>query len=247
MKAKYSWTILFILLTLQFIAGAQTQDSYDYNLEKTWGVNKNSAGGKIGGFVLKRAERISKNVFKTFGIEIMNVKNPHENRIQSLNGTGNYFIYGKSNYLYALRFQYGRDIILYTKAPQQGVEIKAVFAAGPTIGLVSPYYVEVATNSGSPFNSTFEPYNADDKNQAVENINGSGKILQGLFESKFQLGGNAKVALNFELGASKHQVTGFEVGFLMDAYFKKVVMMPKNENYSIYPTVFFTLFYGRRK
>ena len=40
-------------------------------------------------------------------------------------------IFGKSNYLYAIRLQYGRDIILFKKAPQQGVEIKLVTAIGP--------------------------------------------------------------------------------------------------------------------
>ena len=111
-------------------AWAQTQDSYEYNSEFTWGINKNSAGGLIGGFTFKKARRIRPNQFETFGLEIMNVKNPQEVRVQS-RSTGNFFIYGKTNYLYAFRFQYGRDFVLFTKAPQQGVEIKAVFAGAP--------------------------------------------------------------------------------------------------------------------
>ena len=61
------------------------------------------------------------------------------------------------------------------------------------------------------------------------------------------MGGNIKAALNFELGTVKSQVTGFEVGFLMDAYFNKVVLMPTSVNRSVFPTIFFTLFYGGRK
>src|SRR5688572_17284936 len=122
-------------------ACAQTQDSYEYNSEFTWGINKNSSGGLIGGFTFKKAKKRSDRVLETFGLEIMNVKHPQEVRKTSLY-TGNYFIYGKSNYLYALRPQYGRDYILFTKAPQQGVEIKAVFAAGPSIGIIAPYYIE---------------------------------------------------------------------------------------------------------
>jgi len=61
------------------------------------------------------------------------------------------------------------------------------------------------------------------------------------------LGANAKVGANFELGTSKSQVTGFEVGFLVDAYLNKIILMPTSFNRSIFPTLYFTLFYGSRK
>ncbi len=223
----------------------QTQDSYDYNSEFTWGINKNSFGGLIGGFTFKKARRLNTRVFETYGLELMNVKNPHEVRVQA--GGGSYFIYGKTNYLYAIRLQYGRDLVLFTKGPQQGVEVKAVFAAGPTIGLVNPYYVQISDGS---FSSTSQPYT----NQSFGSIVGTGSLFEGLGETKIQMGGNFKAALNFELGTLKSNVTGFEAGFLLDAYFSKVPLMasppppqPPTENLAIYPTVFITLFYGSRK
>lgn len=222
---------------------AQTQDSYDYNSEFTWGISKNSYGGLIGGFVFKKARRIEKKTFETFGLEVMNVKNPHEVRTQAPS-SGNYFIYGKSNYLYALRFQYGRDIILFTKGPQQGVEVKAVFAVGPSIGIVTPYYVQVDPTGGQGYYTTNVPYTPD---ISYGEIQGTGTLFEGLFQSKLQLGGNLKAALNFELGTAKNQVTGFEAGFLLDAYTSTVVLMPSAENHAVYPTVFLTLFYGSRK
>ncbi|HCW06539.1 MAG TPA: hypothetical protein DGG95_04145, partial [Cytophagales bacterium] len=66
-------------------------------------------------------------------------------------------------------------------------------------------------------------------------------------DSKIQPGANFKVAMNFELGTSKSNVTGFEAGFLLDYYFKKVELMANVENYAVYPTVFLTLFYGSRR
>ena len=169
----------------------------------------------------------------------MNVKNPHEVRVQSVN-SGNYFIYGKTHYLYAVRLQYGRDMILFTKGPQQGVEVKAVTAAGPTIGIVAPYYVEI---TDSTFYSSRVPYTS----QQYSRIVGTGSLFQGLGDSKIQMGANFKIALNFEFGNGKNNVQGFEAGFLLDAYFKKVPLMARTKNYSIYPTVFLTLFFGSRK
>ncbi len=245
MKQGLRILLLVLCYSLSTSTYAQTVDSYEYNSEFTWGINKNSAGGLIGGFTFKKARKLSDHTLETFGLEIMNVKNPQETR-QNSNYTGNAFIYGKSNYLYALRFQYGRDFILFTKAPQQGVEIKAVLAAGPSIGVVAPYYIDYATNDPGYLNSRHEQYDPN-IHTSYDKILGSGNIFEGIGDSKLQLGGNVKAALNFELGFLKSQVTGFEVGLLVDSYFNKIVLMPATENKSVFPTVFFTLFYGSRK
>jgi len=232
---------LFICLTLS----AQTQDSYDYNSEFIWGINKNTSGGLIGGLVFKKGRKLSDKVVETFGLEVVNVKNPQEVR-RSSNSTGNFFIYGKSNFLYAFRFQYGRDFILFKKAPQQGVEIKLVTAIGPTIGVVAPYYIERSVDN-SLFNTVHEQYDPNNPNHSFGNILGTGSLFEGLFKSKIQPGVNAKIGFNFELGTIKSQVTGFEVGFLTDAYLKKVIIMPTTSNRAVFPTLYFILFYGNRK
>src|SRR5687767_11482412 len=237
---KISLLVAFMLVAI--VANAQTQDSYDYQSEFTWGINKNTAGGLIGGLVFKKARKLSDRVLETYGLEIMNVKNPQEVRTSSPN-TGNFFILGKKNYLYALRFQYGRDIILFKKAPQQGVEIKGVFAIGPSVGVIAPYYVETGAEQGGivtirkQYDSTIRP----------EEIYGPGRLFEGLGESKIKLGANAKAAINFELGTIKSQVTGFEAGFLLDAYTGRIELLPTAKNYSVFPILFFTLFYGGRK
>lgn len=240
------WGLLTLIgIGLSCFAVAQTQDSYEYNSEFTWGINKNSSGGLIGGFVFKKARKLNDRMLETFGLEIMNVKHPQEVR-KSSRSTGNFFIYGKSNYLYALRFQYGRDLILFTKAPQQGVEIKAVVAIGPSIGFVAPYYIERSVDN-SFFQTKREQYDPTNPQHSFNNILGTGNLFQGIGESKIQLGANLKAGLNFELGTIKSQVTGFEVGFLLDSYFNKIVLMPTTTNYSLFPTVYFSLFYGTRK
>ncbi|MEJ7643387.1 MAG: hypothetical protein WKF87_02220 [Chryseolinea sp.] len=240
---------LFLLtigvLFLSSSLSAQTQDSYEYGSEFTWGINKNTSGGLIGGLVFKKARKLKNDrVLETFGLEVINIKHPQEVRRNSVQ-TGNLFIYGKSNYLYALRLQYGRDFILFKKAPQQGVEIKGVFAVGPTIGLVAPYYVEYYPEGGGGGFTVRAPYDPDVIN--VDYIAGTGRLFEGLGESKITPGANFKAALNFELGTLKSQVTGFEAGILVDAYVKTIEMMPTTKNYSVFPTLFITLFYGSRK
>jgi len=227
-------------------AVAQTKDSYDYNSEFTWGINKNTSGGLIGGFVFKKARKLSDRMLETYGLEIMNVKHPQE--VRRIAGTGNPFIYGKSNYLYAFRLQYGRDFILFKKAPQQGVEIKLVTALGPSIGVVAPYYIQRGADpNGGSFDTVNEQYNPKNPDDTFDNIYGTGNLFEGIGQSKIQMGGNGKIGFNFEMGATKSQVTGFEAGFLVDAYLHKVILMPSTYNRAVFPTLYFTLFYGSRK
>jgi len=239
---RLTFFALLICCAFTFPLHAQTQDSYDYQSEFTWGINKNTFGGLIGGFVFKKAYKLNERVLQTYGLEIMNVKHPQEQRYHS-QSTGNFFIYGKSNYLYALRFQYGRDIILFKKAPQQGVEIKAVFAVGPSLGVVAPYYVETGADAGGIV-TLRQQY---DSTIRWEEIYGPGRLFEGLGESKIKIGANVKAAINFELGTIKSQVTGFEAGFVLDAYTKEIELVPSAKNYSVFPVLFFTLFYGGRK
>lgn len=238
--------LIILTLCLVFLvsgAFAQTQDSYEYESEFIWGINKNTSGGLIGGLVFKKARKLNDKMLETFGLELMNVKHPQE--VRRNGNTGNFFIYGKSNYLYAVRLQYGRDLILYKKAPQQGAEIKGVFAVGPTIGVVAPYYIEYNPDGNNNGQVTLRgQYNSS---IGFEKISGTGRVFEGLGESKIVPGANVKAAINFELGTIKSQVTGFEAGFLVDFYTKKIEMVPSARNYSVYPTLFLTLFYGTRK
>ena len=241
MKASSFVATMGIMLCLG--ANAQSKDSYDYHSEFIWGINKNSSSGLIGGLVFKKSKKLNDYTLQTIGLEIMNMRHPQEVR-KTASGSGNFFIYGKSNYLYSIRFQYGRDFILFQKAPQQGVEIKAVFAAGPSIGVVAPYYIERGVDGLQTVKEQYDPTNAK---HDFGNILGNGGIFYGIGESKLQLGGNLKAALNFETGVLKSQVTGFEVGFLVEAYTKKVIIVPTAPNKAVYPTIFITIFYGTRK
>jgi hypothetical protein len=241
-RATKIFLFLALAITFSLETLAQTQDSYEYQSEFIWGINKNTSGGLIGGFVFKKARKRSERVLETFGLELMNVKHPQEVRRNSVI-SGNYFIFGKANYLYAVRLQYGRDLVLFKKAPQQGVEIKAVFAVGPSLGVVAPYYVEYFPSTSDNFAIRGQYKTSIDYSL----INGTGRLFEGIGESSVVPGANLKAAVNFELGTIKTQVTGFEAGFLIDAYSKKIEIMPATKNYSVYPTVFLTLFYGSRK
>jgi hypothetical protein len=220
---------------------AQEDDYYEYSSEFIWGINKSSNSGIIGGFIFKVGREKKEDIFETFGLEIINVKHPQEDRRQNVSG-GSGFIWAKLNYLYSFRFQYGRDFIIFKKAPQQGAQVALSISGGPSLGIVAPYYVEIG--SGIPGNSTTVPF-SEDLNPGE--ILGPGRLFEGLGDSKVKFGMNVKTALNFEFGTFKSNVTGFEVGFLVEAYTSEIPLAAFHKNTAVFPTAFINLFYGSRK
>lgn len=229
---------IFLVITLAASVSYAQGNDYSYTSESIWGVSKNSASGLIGGFIFRFSRLVKPNHYRTIGFELMNVKHPAESRVVSR--TGNYFVVGKTNYLYTIRGQYGRDIVIFKKASQQGVQITATGTVGPSIGLEAPYYIELNQY-------TKEPYDPSNPAHSIDNISGSGFMFQGLFESNIVIGLNLKAGLSFEFGTFKSNVSGFEIGTLIDAYARKINMIPEADNYAVWPTVYITLFYGSRK
>jgi len=238
---------VFLMLWLVYpsnTAFAQQETGLGYSSEFIYGVNKNTSSGLLGGFIIKKSIAISDRVFKTYGLEIINLKHRGEQRYSSRR-TGNFFIWGKRNYLYTFRTQYGRDVIIFRKAPQQGVQVAVMLAGGPSIGLLAPYYIEFAQSQSN--DSQSQQYDPNNINHDFGNILGTGSLFQGLGESKIKIGVNIKAGLNFEFGTFKSNVTGFEIGFLIDAYTEKINLIPRAENKAIIPTAFISLFYGSRR
>jgi hypothetical protein len=240
---KLNFTFLFLLFFVCHSAFSQRDDigNYEYDKEFLFGINKNTNGGLIGGLALKVGTRLDDSQFSFWGIELSNVKNQKETRYNTV--LGNSYIFGKSNYLYAIRPHYGREIILFKKAPNQGVQVSALAAAGPTLGLVAPYFIEYALNRVETVVEQYDP----EKHQSRFNILGTGRLFQGIGQSQMAIGAMAKAALHFEFGVFKSSVTGLELGYLVEGYNKEIPLIPTTENSQFFQSAYFTFFYGFRK
>ncbi|GMQ27279.1 hypothetical protein Aoki45_39620 [Algoriphagus sp. oki45] len=233
---------IFSLLNLN-AANAQRDDvgNYEYDKEYLFGLNKNTNGGLIGGFVFKAGTRIDDSQFSFWGVELSNVKNQKETRYNTV--LGNSYIFGKSNYLYAIRPHYGREVILFKKAPNQGVQVSALAAVGPSLGLIAPYYIEYALNRLETVTEQYDP----EVHQSRFNILGTGRLFQGLGESELAIGAHVKAALMFEFGVFRSSATGLELGYMLEGYSKEIPLIPTAENNQIFQSAYFTFYYGFRK
>ena len=240
-KLNFLFLSFFVLSTLPVLAQREDTGNYEYDREYLLGVNKNTNGGMIGGVALKVGTRLDDSQFAFFGLELANVKHPKEVRYSTV--TGNNYIFGKSNYLYVIRPHYGREVILFKKAPNQGVQVSALAAVGPSIGLVAPYFIEYALNRVETVVEQYDPA----VHQSRFNILGTGRLLEGVGQSELAIGGMAKAALYFEFGVFKSNATGLEVGYQVEGFQKKIPLILREQNRQFFQSAYFTLFFGFRK
>ncbi|WP_154657220.1 hypothetical protein [Hugenholtzia roseola] len=225
---------------------AENEPTY-YREQFLWGLNFNTRGGLIGGINLRYSKAISERKYHTFSIDLVEIKHPREQRRAS-QLTGQFFIPGKQNYLYALRGQYGREIVLFKKARERGVQINGLATAGLSLGFLVPYYIEyLLLPPLVPFEQTvieqFEPT----KHPSFNLVRNGMGFAYGLGETKVLLGGSAKAALVFEYGSFDDNHVGFEAGMMLDAYQRRAVLMPYADNQALFPMLYITFFYGVSK
>lgn len=243
-------TGLCLCLGLSGSAFAQ-QTSESYEKELTYGINFNTNAGIIGGLSFRSAHVKTENRLNFWGVEMVEVKHPKETRY--LGQRGDVFVRGKTNYLFVVRPEFGREYIFFRKAPESGVEVNGVIGVGPSFGLMVPYYIdydEAKTQGGSPGqmpNVQRVRYDPIGAHAEIQYIVGGAGVLAGLDETKLEFGAHLRGALSFEYGRYHESITGVETGFMVEAYPHKLVMLPEAQNYSVFNSVYLTIYYGRRK
>ncbi|WP_225840884.1 hypothetical protein [Rufibacter glacialis] len=240
------------------LAWAQSgEEEENYTREFTYGINFNSNGGLLGGAMIKQVYHLNDKWYHFWALEGVEVKHPKETRLQNLQN-GASFVRGKSNYLFVLRPQYGREYTFFKKAAESGVQVNGILAAGPSIGILAPYFIEYDRsnyvldprtqiyNRVGPVLISTEQY--DPKVHTNDGlIVGAPGVFKGLSEPAFRVGANAKAGVSFEYGRYMESVTGIEVGMMVEAFAGDMTMVPDAPKRNIFRSVYLTLYYGRRR
>ena len=239
---------LFLFLTAFFMFisipsfSQSNADDFDYETQFVYGINLNTQSGLIGGFSFRYSKAINETMFHSFSLELVDVRHPKEQRRAS-RLSGEFFTPGKRNFLYVLRPQYGREWVLFRKAEERGIQVNAIGAVGPTIGIVAPYIIDYQFTNEIIRTEQYDP----NVHTSFEAVIGTGSFGKRITDAKIQLGASLKTSLALEFSAFKGSQVGFEAGMMIDAYSKKIEIMGLAENKQIFPSAFFTLFYGISK
>jgi hypothetical protein len=190
----------------------------------------------------------SPRISNLYSIEFSEIK--HDKEEKSSSGAfffGNPYIYGKVNNFYQLKLGFGQQYIFGQKGNKNGVAVTGIYQGGLSIGLLRPYYLEVAdVNSNQSRIIKFTP---EDSALFVDNsaILGGAGFGKGWGEMKFQPGAYGKVALRFDYGRFNEMVSALEIGLSVDAYTKKVPLMLFNEDKQFFFQGHIAILFGRRR
>lgn len=253
MRVNFLLSIL-ILFTLSTDIYAQRRAKVEDNEENyksftSVGVTTNTNSGILGGAVFRQSSALSsklfgKNQYRYLAVELVNVKHPKELSTQDF-VSGARLVWGKENYLFVLRPEYGRELTLFSRHEDEGISISGILAAGPSLGLEKPYMIQYQSADGVK-TEPFDPIKHSASTQTT-GILGAGSFFQGFGLMKIVPGVHVKTAMSFELSAFRDNVTGVEIGFIAEAFTRKVNIMAFAENRSFYTSGYLTLYFGSKK
>ncbi|HMO39197.1 MAG TPA: hypothetical protein PKC76_06250 [Saprospiraceae bacterium] len=178
-------------------------------------------------------------------------RSPATNRISRA------FVFGKQNNFIPLRIGFGEKRYLSEKARQRGVAVGLSYAAGPSLGFLKPYYLDLLrfpdAGSGDPFVRS-ERYSEENAVHFLNStiIYGSSGFVKGFDEVSILPGAHAKFAVHFDWGAFDEFVKALDAGIMVDFYFRDVPIMvdsprvPNSENSPIFINFYINLQLGKR-
>jgi len=200
-----------------------------------------------------------------WNIEFMEIKHPKELRQSfdfqpTTNGkVSRAFIFGKQNSFFVLKGGLGRKTYFSEKAKRKGVAIGISYAAGPSLGILKPYFLELKYLEEQPTgNSEFvirsEKFSEQNRDVFLDigRVFGSSSFARGLGDLSIMPGAHAKVALHFDWGAFDEFVKAIEAGLMVDLYFDDVPIMVEDprvtaaENSPIFINLYLNLQLGKR-
>ncbi len=270
MKGK-KLLILLCWLSVMWQAGAQEvlvpgQNYYEerkgivYNKEFTVNFKLLTNGYSVG---------VDIGTLKTYyltrmwSFEIGELKHPKEFRQSfdfrspSTNRISRAFIFGKENNFIPLRVGFGEKRYLSEKAKRRGVAVGLSYAAGGSLGLLKPYYLDLLqypdVGSGDAFvrSERFSERNADIFLN-TSRIYGSSGFAKGLDQLNILPGAHAKFAVHLDWGAFDEFIKALDAGVMLDLYFRDVPIMVHSpqvvnaENKPVFINLYVNLQLGKR-
>lgn len=180
-----------------------------------------------------------------YRIDITEIKDHKEEKLQTGSFFGNSFVYGKINYFYPVTLGYGQQLMLGQKGNKNGVAVSAVYNLGVSLGLLRPYYLAVLDSANQ--NVTIKYSQKDSALFVGPSITGGGGLGKGWSEIKVKPGLFAKAAMRFDYGRFNEQVSGLEIGASVEYYPSKIPIMLYQKDRNFFAQIYVAILFGRRK
>ena len=163
--------------------------------------------------------------------------------------------FGKQNNLFVVRGGIGEKRYFTEKARRKGVALGMSYAAGPVLGLLKPYYIEVYEQDVQGTRTQSIRYSEETEAMFLDDrqIFGSSPITRGLGETSLRPGAFGRAAIHLDWGAFDRYVRAVEAGIMVDGFFGKTPIMVEPagtegvENKALFINFFVNISFGVRK
>ncbi len=216
-----------------------------------YGFTTNTHSGLLGGFVFRSSTLVgtsSKNlpIHRYIAVEAINIRHPKEYSSERIPGAR--YVFGKTNYLFSVRPEYGREWYFFPKLTENSIGLSGILAAGPSIGIEKPYYIKYRGNSRNDVLQTvvYDPDIHVDPGQIL----GAASIWQGFLSNAGIVPGfHIKAAANIDMSTFNDNITGFEIGSTFEVFTRNPeIISPKiTSNPAAYASAYLTLYFGSKK
>ncbi len=154
-------------------------------------------------------------------------KNRDDIRTSGLQENARSYVFGKQNNLFAFRAGMGVKRYLSEKARRKGLAVGISYEAGPTLGLLKPYYLDVRRSEINNQNPVSQKYNGENAETFLntDRIFGASSVLKGLGEVKVRPGIHLRGGLHFDWGAFDELAKAMEIGIMADVFFGDINIM----------------------
>ncbi|MBL7774469.1 MAG: hypothetical protein JNK89_00615 [Saprospiraceae bacterium] len=251
-----------VLLALAAALPAQAQSAGNpdervgivYNRETTFNFKLTTNRGFVPGMEFGRLRTYYKTTY--FHLSIGELKHPKEQRQSAdpiLSRSFRPFIFGKQNNFFAVRGGWGVKRYFSEKAKYKGVAVGISYAAGPTLGLLKPYYLAICyPDPDRPgdcriFHEKYSEENASLFLDENGRIKGASPFTRGFGELGFRPGANFSLAFHMDWGAFDEFVKALEIGAMLDVFPSRVPILVAEENKQVFFNFFVNLQLGKRR
>ena len=165
--------------------------------------------------------------------------------------TANSFTYGKQNHLLVLRGGVGEKIYFSDKAKRKGVAVGVTYEFGASLGLLKPYYLHLSRldeNGYTDYVST-ERYSEENADLFLDDskIIGPASFFKGFDKISITPGLHARLGAHFSMGAFDQYVKAFEIGVMVDGFFKRMPIMIIENNTPVFINGYISFQIGKRR
>lgn len=214
-----------------------------------YGATTNTNSGLLGGFVLRSSSPVSvrkrKPIHRYLALELVNIRHPKESQRGTPLGTK--YAYGKVNYLFSVRPEYGREWFLFNKIGENSIGLSGILAGGPSLGIQKPYYIKYGSGTpGETSTVVFDP----DLYPDLSRITGSAGIWNGFLNNTSVIPGfHVKGALNIDMSTFGDNITGLELGSTLEIFTRQPEILSSKITTTpgTFVSAYLTLYFGNKK